>query len=120
MFSSLFHTVPHPDESAANPAYRFHNHLTFYLLLGLGIFFLAGVVSVTVFLFGKCRHKPNSGDVPTTEPLLDSNNSTGGIGYVGLNPITLKEIRAQGKFGSVWLVSSGNNGVPGHDHTPID
>ena len=84
------------------PKYNFY----FYLLLGLGVFFLMGVVSVVVFLFGKYRNKPNSGDVPQThEPLLENSNLNGIIGYVGLNPIKLKEIRAQGKFGSVWLVS---------------
>ena len=80
--------------------------MIFYLLLGVGLFFLIVVVITTFFLFGKCRNKPNSGDVPTTEPLLDGCASSGGIGYVGLNPVNLKEIRAQGKFGSVWMVSA--------------
>ena len=75
------------------------------MLFGFGIFFLFGVISLIVFFFGKCRHKPNSSDVPTSQPLLENCNSSGATGYTGLHPIQLKEIRAHGKFGSVWRVS---------------
>lgn len=75
-----------------------------YILLGLAMCFLVCVVSGTVYFFGKWRHKPGSGDIPTHEPLLENSQNCSITGYVGSNPIQLKEIRAHGKFGSVWRV----------------
>ena len=70
----------------------------------MGIFGFIGVFSLAFITFGRCRTKPNVADMPTREPLIDNSNASGASGYIGLNPVKLKEIRAHGKFGSVWQV----------------
>jgi hypothetical protein len=56
------------------------------------------------YSFHNYRRKSRINEVPTSEdPLIDSCPPSP---YVGLRPIQLMEARAQGKFGSVWRVSS--------------
>lgn len=100
-YSSL--TAPPEPKGPGEDGRKSSFNYPFYVLFSFGIIFLAVVIGIFVFLFGKRRNKPNSGDVlQTHQPLLDGSNSNGNF---GLSSITLKEIRAHGKFGSVWMVS---------------
>ncbi|CAG2118917.1 unnamed protein product, partial [Medioppia subpectinata] len=55
---------------------------------------------VAGYSFRSLRKKSRINEVPTSEdPLIDLSPPSP---YVGLRPIQLMEVKAQGKFGSVW------------------
>lgn len=92
-----------------NPAqkYRFPG-VAAYLFMSFGILFLACVVVLVLYYqINRNKSKPRNScsDMPTNEPLLND-GSHGNGGYAG-GPILLKGNLANGKFGSVYLVSSG-------------
>lgn len=63
---------------------------------------------IVMYSFNKYRKKPRFNEVPTTDHSIGWSPPTP---YVGLKPLQLVEVKAQGRFGAVWKALDGIDSV---------